>query len=195
VSTYKFDVNDTLGFFCPVSIKCGNVDAKVGDTVLLDTGAGICHITFPMWCNLGLNKVCFDEKEDLLKLMGVDAPEEMTFDKIPFAPLPDSKATEVGNGIRVRTYEFRVDELILGDASKRLNSLVFKNISVRLIDSPRQEFMVGLNVLRYTKIHYQPTPKKAICQLSLDNNGRQLLEHHRSSRGINNLQNNFDYLQ
>jgi hypothetical protein len=78
--------------------------------------------------------------------MNVGSPEEMTFDKMPFPPIPEAMATEVGNGEKVMTYEFRVDKLVLGETDSQSDSLVFNNITVRLIDSPKAEFMVGLNV-------------------------------------------------
>ena len=60
--THKFDVNDTWAFLCPVTLKFGEIDTELDRLVLLDTGAGICHISYPLWCHIGLNKVCFNEK-------------------------------------------------------------------------------------------------------------------------------------
>ena len=191
--THKFDVNDTWAFLCPVALKCGEVNTKLERLVLLDTGAGFCHISFPLWCFIGLNKVCFNEKKESLNLMGVHSPDDMTFDKLPFPPAANK--TELGNGLKIDTYEFRLDELILGtQASGADNRIVLNNITVRIIDSPKYEFIVGLNVLRYLTINYQPSETQSICQITFEDNGRRLLEKHRA-KGINNMQRMFQYLQ
>jgi len=53
-STYKFDANIQGLLRCNATIACGGfTDMRV---VLLDSGAGICHMTYNLWCTLGLKK-------------------------------------------------------------------------------------------------------------------------------------------
>jgi hypothetical protein len=126
--------------------------------------------------------------------MGIAKHTEMTFSKLPFPPLPEKYWTEVGNGAKVATYEFRIDKLTKGVSDSNSDELVFDNITVRLIDSPKSEFVVGMNVLRYIKVAFRPTSIQSICQLTLDENGKSLMEKHRVSKGVNNLQSTFNYL-
>jgi hypothetical protein len=54
---------------------------------------------------------------------------------------------------------------------------------------------VALVAFGYLRINYRPTLASAECQLTLDNNGRQLLEEHRESLNINNMKSTFNYLK
>ena len=73
-STYKFDANIQGILRCDATIFCGTVaDRRM---VLLDSGAGVCHITYALWCLLGMNEVCYNDNPQLLNLMGIKSADE-----------------------------------------------------------------------------------------------------------------------
>jgi len=196
--TYSFDVNTAVnrGFYCQVRLSSGDIDFVLKEEALLDTGATTCHISFPLWCNLGFHELCFSEKRDLLRKIGIFEPDGITFNTLPLK----AHTTRLGNGVTTDTYEFRASELCLGDSdilegkSFLSKPVTLKNITIRIIDSPEYELIIGLNVLRYMTIRYKPSIEKSICHLLLDNNGRQLLENDRTTRNINNMSGMFDYI-
>ena len=165
----KFDVNKARnrGFYCATTINSGGISVLLQKTALLDTGATTCHMSFPLWCGLGFSLVCFRELKTEFGKIGVSSPDKMTFDTLPLKQFE----TILGNGIKTKTYEFRVDELILGDTSISSRPVKLANITIRIMDSPDYEFIIGLNVLRYLTIKYQPSASKSICHLIFDNNG------------------------
>ena len=75
VTTCKFDVREKQMLLCPVTLKCGGTEFK--KDFLLDTGAGICHMTYPLWVTLGLNNICWNDNPKLFKLMKQDSPSDM----------------------------------------------------------------------------------------------------------------------
>jgi len=189
-SFHKFDLNKTWAFFCPVILKCGPTEVELEKQALIDTGAGTCHISFSLWCQLGMNLLCFNEKEELLKSQGIYSVDEMVFDRLPLKP---TSPTEFWDGQKKNAFEFRLDELILGEATSNTNTISLANITVRIINSPRQEFIISMNVLRYLNINYKPSKMISLCHLSFDDNGHQLLEEHRL-RGTNSMTDTFNYL-
>jgi len=190
-SICKFDVNKARnrGFYCATTLKSGGISVVLQKTALLDTGATICHMSFPLWCGLGFNNICFNHNKDEFLKIGINSPDEMIFDKMPLK----SFNTILGNGVKTKTYEFRADELILGDASVPGKPVILTNITIRIMDSPDYEFIIGLNVLRYLSIKYQPSALKSFCQLSIDSNGMKLLDNDRTNLNINNMNSMFDH--
>jgi hypothetical protein len=96
----------------------------------------------------------------------------------------------------VKVFEFRLDSLELGKPSLGFNhSIVFNNITVRLINRKDSDFIVGWNVLKYLKPTYDPSPMNLIYQLELTDNGSRLLQQDRSDKVNNFMQNMFNYQQ
>jgi len=188
VSSHSFDLNQTGILQSPVEFEFSGLHKILGYEIMLDYGAGTCHMTFPLWCDLGLNKICFEKQKRLLALMGVNSLEEMTFSKLP---LRKSKLmTKLGNGFEVPAYEFRLDKLVLG------SKIELPNITVRLIDSKNDDtFVIGLNVLRYLSINYKPFVGQSIFQFAFEESGRELLEHDRVQKRQNNMPTTFFYLE
>jgi len=185
----KFDVNKARnrGFYCTTTLKSGGVSVILQKTALLDTGATTCHMSFPLWCGLGFNNICFDQNKAEFVKIGINSPDDMIFESMPLK----SFDTILGNGLKTKTYEFRVDELMIGDTSGLSKPITLTNITIRVMDSPDYEFIIGLNVLRYLTIKYQPSALKSICNLTLDSNGKKLLDDDRINYDINNMSSMF----
>jgi hypothetical protein len=178
-------------FFCPIRLTCGNVSRRLSDVSLIDTGAGTCHMTYPLWCMLGLDKVCFEERKDLCELLKIQSADDMTFEKLPLVHAPSPSC--LADGSEKSTYLFRLDKLVIEDKSD--NAIVLKNITVRLIDSETAKFIVGMNVLRYLDISYRPTQRESICFLSQSKDGADLMEHHRKTGISNTMNSTFMYIE
>ena len=137
-SSFRIDVNKTGAFLCSVKLKCKEVSAELGALSLLDTGAGICHMTYALWCDIGLNKVYLNERQDLLKYVKSTNADE--FENLLLAPVSDK--TVLGNGLEVTAYEFRLDELVMSSPTHH-GSIRLNNITVRLIYSEKSAFIIG----------------------------------------------------
>ena len=188
-STYKFDANIQGILRCEVTIACGS--ATNSRMVLLDSGAGVCHISYPLWCLMGMNEVCFNDNPRLLNLMGIKSADEMTFNNLPLL----ANTTILGNSFRAKSYEFRLDKLTIGLPTLSSNAITLENITVRVIESNAHEFIVGWNVLKYLRTNYTPSPAQSIYKITLDTNGEALFQQDRANGISNNLQNRFIYLQ
>ena len=68
--THKINVDITGILLLPVKIVCGQVTGFFSHS-LLDTGAGLCHITYPAWRDIGMNELCFNDNQTLMNLMGI----------------------------------------------------------------------------------------------------------------------------
>jgi hypothetical protein len=161
---------------------------------LLDTGAVICHMTYGLWLDMGLDEVCFNELRDTTEFFqhtSFRSPKDMTFEKLPLA----EKVSELGNNFKVKVYEFRLDRLNIGIPQNNSDYIMFENITVRLIDSPQQEFIVGWNVLKYLDIDYKPSINQSVCKLTLTEAGKALLHADRQNKRYNYMNNRFNYLQ
>ena len=108
-SICKFSTTKTNMLLCPIKITCGQSE-HVARFSLLDTGAGMCHMTYHMWIDMGLHKLCWNASPTLCKLMGLHTPEDMSFDRLPLT----ATYSVFGDGSRVKVYEFRLDKLQLG---------------------------------------------------------------------------------
>jgi hypothetical protein len=122
--------------------------------------------------------------------MGIFAPEKITFDSLPLQP----KATILGNYKEVTVYEFKLDELTLGERSIGYPAITLNDISVKIINSDECSFIIGWNVLRYLSVDYAPSEADSCYRLILDDKGKRLLEEHRN-KGVNGRQNTFDYIE
>ena len=187
----KIDVSKTNMLFCPIKLRHGEAEYPVS-LALLDTGAAICHMTYPLWLNMGLHDVCWNNNPQLCKLMGIASPGDITFDNLPLV----SAVSTLGDGSKVKVYEFRLDALELGKASIGFNhTIVVEDITIRLINRKDSDFIVGWNVLKYLKPTYTPAPSNLIYQFELTDTGRQLFEQDRQNKIANHMQSIFNYQQ
>ena len=190
-SICKIDISKTKNLFCPVKLRHENLELAVRSS-LIDSGATICHMTYPLWLRMRLHEACWNSNTQLCKLMGIASPEELTFDNLPLV----STVSILGDGSQVKVFEFRLDELELGKPSLGFNhSIVLENITVRLIDRKDSDFIIGWNVLKYLKPTYDPSPSNLIYQLELTDKGNQLLQQDRHEKVNNHMQSMFNYQQ
>jgi hypothetical protein len=190
--------NDLL--YCPVTVTCGNANLLV-PIALLDSGAAICHMTYRMWLDMGLHKLCWNGNQSAFKNKNIHDVDNVMFDDLPLRP----NASIIGDGTEAKVYDFRIDKLELGMASKEFNSnIILNNITVSLIDGDNPEFTVGWNVIKYLKPLYDPAIpldqsqdppviKPNYYDLELTNSGLMLLEFDRQMGFNNNLKNMFSY--
>ena len=188
-SICKFPTGKTKMLLCPVKLSCGQSE-HIARYSLLDTGAGVCHMTYRMWIDMGLHKICWNTNPALCNLMGIKTPDEMIFDRLPLA----AAYSVLGDGSRVKVYEFRLDKLQLGLPSISFNHcIILDNITVRLINAEDADFIVGWNVLKYLEILYTPSAVDPICRLTLTSDGQQLFSHDRRNKITNFMQSMFVY--
>jgi hypothetical protein len=176
---------------CPIKITCGQSE-HIARYSLLDTGAGMCHMTYRMWIDMGLHKICWNANPTLCKLMGLDTPDDMSFDRLPLT----ATYSVLGDGSQVKVYEFRLDKLQLGLPKLGFNHcIIMDNITVRLINAEDADFIVGWNVLKYLESHYTPSLIDPMCQLTLTSDGQQLFTHDRRNKLSNHMQSMFNFQQ
>ena len=175
---------------CPVKLTYGQAE-HIEPLSLLDTGAGICHMTYPLWLNMGLHKICWDANPDLCKLAGINTPEDMTFDSLPLV----ATSSIMGDGSVVKVYEIKLNKLQLGLQKLGFNHFIeMEDITVRLIGHDHAAFIVGWNVLKYLDIQYTPSLANPICQLTLTDEGQQLFWHDRQNKISNHMQSMFNFI-
>jgi hypothetical protein len=193
VSTCKIDIIKS-GFFCDAELWCGGKNRKT-TSALVDTGAGICHITYGLWVKIGFRDVCFEDLQknaELFKSFGFKAAEDLTFDKLPLI----SKESELGDAQKVRVYEFRLDKLSLGiESIGNPERITLPNVTVRIMDSLKHRFIIGTNVLKYLAVQYNPSIGSAVCSLSLLDDGAKLFEHDRANGVSNCMHDTFSFIQ
>jgi len=190
-SICRIDISKTKTLLCPVQLQHNKTEYPVR-SALLDTGATICHMTYPLWLIMGLNEACWNRNSELCKLMGIASPNDMTFDTLPFI----STVSILGDGSHVKVFEFRLDALELGKPSLGFNhSIKFENITVRLINRKDPDFIVGWNVLKYLQPSYDPSPDKAIYQFELTDKGRRFFIQDRDNKVNNYMHSMFNYQQ
>lgn len=172
---------------CPVKLTCGTSE-HISHLSLLDTGAGICHMTYPLWLNMQLHKICWNNNPQLCKLMGIESFDKMTFDTLPLI----STISVLGDGSLAKVYEIKLDKLQLGLPSLGFNHCIeLDNVTVRLINQDHAAFIVGWNVLKYLDIQYNPSQFN--CQLTLTDAGKQFFREERRNGISNYMQNMFNY--
>lgn len=187
--TYSFDANKTGILRCPIVVKCGAIHERIN--ALLDTGAGICHITYGLWKRWGFNSLLFDSNPSLMNTAGIYSADDIAFDKLPII----KKTSTLGDDKEVDVYEFRLDELMFGMPSASIQTVPFNKITVRIIGSDEPGFIVGWNVLKYLTINYKPSVSSSKCQLTLEQDGIDFMQHDRQNNISNYLQDRFSYLQ
>jgi len=190
-SIFEINIHQQSALYCPVELECGGYIQSFPNA-LLDTGAGMCHITYPLWTLSGFGKLCWDENKKLMQLMKIKSSDDLTFDTLPLT----AKYSELGDNSKAKVYEFKVDKLTLGKISIGFpHNITLNNITVRIIDSDKHGFLVGWNVLKYLAITYNPSISKATYKFALTPDGENYLHQDRIN-GINNhLNHRFTYLQ
>ena len=190
-SICKIDINKTKALLCPIRLQHSNSEYPVPSS-LLDTGATICHMTYPLWLIMGLNNVCWNSNPEICKLMGISSSDDMTFETLPLV----STVSILGDGSHVKVYEFRLDAIELGKPTLGFNHVIkFENITVRLINRKDPDFIVGWNVLKYLQPSYDPSPDNAIYQFELTEKGQRFFIQDRYEKVNNHMQNMFNFKQ
>jgi len=175
---------------CPVKLTYGQAE-HIEPLSLLDTGAGTCHMTYPLWLNMGLHKICWNTNPNLCKLAGINSPNDMSFDSLPLV----ATTSILGDGSVVKVYEIKLDKLQLGLQKLGFNQFIEMNdITVRLIGHDHAAFIVGWNVLKYLEINYTPSLTEPNCQLTLTDVGQRLFTHERKNGISNHMQSMFNYM-
>ena len=187
-SICKIDIQKARFLYGNIKLACS--DKSDERSALFDTGATICHISYGLWLDMGLDELLFNDNPSLMKLLGIRSKDDLAFDNLPMT----AWTTILGNDTRVRTYEFCLDTLTLGVQSLSHQPIHLKNITVRLIDSPELQFIVGWNVLKYLNIDYRASQKEAICKFELTDDGRLWLEDDRKNKIANFMTSRFNYL-
>jgi hypothetical protein len=187
---HEIDINSTGILMLPIKIVNGQASAMFYNS-LLDTGAGLCHITYPAWRNMGMNEVCFNDNPTLMKQMGIYSPDDLTFDNMPLT----RHTTELGNGMEINAYEARLDQIYLGKERLGLPPITIENITIRIIDSDKRAFIVGWNILKYLSVNYNPSLHESQYQLMLTKEGRKKFQYDRENNISNYLKHRFNYIQ
>ncbi|MCL1996454.1 MAG: hypothetical protein FWG63_09635 [Defluviitaleaceae bacterium] len=188
VTICKIDIHKYRFLHGNVKLECA--DKSYEKRSLFDTGATISHMSYGLWQYMGLDELLFNDNPPLMKLLGIKSKDDLAFDSLPMI----ARATILGDDTRVRTYEFCLDTLALGVQSLSYQPIRLKNITVRLIDSPELQFIVGWNVLKYLNIDYKASQKEAICKFELTVDGRLWLEDDRKEKIANFMTSRFNYL-
>ena len=111
MSFYSFDLNKTGILQSPVHMICAGSPVKITKEVMLDYGAGTCHMTFPLWKELGFANIYFEEFKNLFASKSINSLADLTFENLHMRRA--KRDTELGNGMEVPAYIFRLDALIL----------------------------------------------------------------------------------
>ena len=184
----KIDVRKTLALYGNARLKCGNKNYE--RLSLFDTGAIISHMSYGFWLDMGLDEVIFNDNPPLMDLLGIKSKDDLTFDTLPMTAV----ITRLGNDVEIKAYEFCLDVLTLGIQSLSYSPIKLEKITVRLIDSPKWQFLVGWNVLKYLDTFYRASKNEAIYTLNLTAEGRGWLETDRRNRVANYMTSRFSYL-
>ena len=187
-SICKIDIHKYRFLYGNAKLECA--DKTYEKRSLFDTGATISHISYGLWKYMGLDELLFNDNPNLMKLLEIKSKDDLSFNNLPMT----ARASILGDDTRVRTYEFCLDTLTLGIQSLSYQPIQLKNITVRLIDSPELQFIVGWNVLKYLNIDYRANQKEAICKFELTDDGRLWLEDDRKNKIANFMTSRFNYL-
>jgi len=177
---------------------CGNKAMEV-PLALLDTGATMCHMTYPMWLRMKMDEMCWNANPSAFQRIGVNSIADITFENLPLI----AEAVTLGNNKTAKIYDFRIDKLELG---KLPLTILLENITVSLIEADAPGFTIGWNVLKYLKTTYSPIlpidPQNPdldnmrinYYNLELTNEGQMLLMFDRYYDFSNNMQSMFNFL-
>lgn len=183
----------------PVKVTCADKAIDV-PLALLDTGATMCHMTYPMWLRMKLDEICWKANPHAFQCNGISSASDITFENLPLV----ADSVTLGNNTLAQIYDFRIDKLELGESP---HAILLENITVSLIDGDAPGFTVGWNVLKYLKTSYTPALPFDINKASsneivpnyyhieLTDVGKVLLEYDRHLHFSNYMQSMFEYNQ
>jgi len=172
-----------------VTIACGK--SKTTRFSLLDSGAGLCHMSFGLWKLLELDALCFNDNPQLMSQMGIKSKEDLVFEKLPLR----LEASTLGDRTKAAAYLTKIDQLTLGEIKAGSNPIRLNDITVKVINSDKLYFIVGVNVLRYTSVSYSPSPERARMRISLEQAGLDWFEQDRKNGLANSMTSMFNYLE
>ena len=183
-------------FLLNTEFKCGEIIGKI--PALFDTGASMTHITLALWKKSGMAEQFLQRYKDICNLLGFynvedfgkirDLVAERNNEDSFLLPLKEF-STGVGDGTKRRTYQMRMDELIL--YNNKLGSgdpVIVNNIDVRIIESVHESFMIGENVINYLTTQMGPLDDNFEILIDFTENGKRLMEKHRKTKNINAMQ-------
>ena len=166
---------------------------------LLDTGATMCHMTYPMWLRMKLDEMCWKANPSAFQRVGVNSINDITFENLPLI----AEAVTLGNNKTAKIYDFRIDKLELGEPPL---TIMLDNITVSLIEADAPGFTIGWNVLKYFKTTYSPmlpvnsqnpdlnNMRINYYNLELTSEGQMLLMFDRHYGFSNNMKSMFYFL-
>ena len=158
---------------------------------LFDTGAGMCHMTFPLWKQLMQHKRFFDDNKELCKLAGINSADELTFENIP---LYKRKGTTIGDGSSISIFPVRIDSITF--ALNKLGSglpVMLDNITTYVMDHDELHFITGCNVIKYLKLHSEPIGDEFTISVDFTEDGKRLLEKDRQDKKNNYMTHFYNY--
>ena len=174
-----------MGFFYVQTSICINGLESIPSRQLLDTGASYCHITFPMWQAMRLDARFLEENENLCRLMKINNPRDFEFENLPLRKLPPEECTILGNGTVVTTYQIRIDKVIIDNNNSPVE---INNITTKMINGSRPQFIIGENVIKYLDITSKPVNGKFTLSIDFTKEGKSLMDKHRVEQNLNNMQ-------
>ena len=158
---------------------------------LIDTGAGICHMTFPLWKKLGQHSLFFEENKNLCNLVGIKTEEDITFDNIP---LTKRRGTTIGDGSSIFVFPVRIDSIVFKKNKVESGLPVeLKDITVNVMNHNETHFISGCNVVKYLDMHSRPIGNNFTITLNLTSDGNILLEKDRIEKNNNYMTHFYNY--
>ena len=180
-------------FNISTTIKCGTVSETID--ALFDTGASMTHMTSTLWIQSGIAEQFLHEHKNLCNLLGFYTVDDFVSVRDKEAEkkgedsflLPMKKfSTGVGDGTKRKTYQMRLDEIILHKNSLGSGTpIILKNIDVRIIESTSISLMIGENVINYLTTQMGPIEDDFHIMIDFTEHGRYLMDKHRKTKNIN----------
>lgn len=161
------------------------------DPYLLDTGAGVCHITFPLWKKLNQHNRFFELNKELCKLVGILNPEDLMFKNIPITKRKD---TVIGDGSNIKVFDTKIDSITF--QKNKLGQgipVTVKDITAKVLDHTEEHFIVGCNVIKYLKLATEPKGDNFTISIDFTSDGKNLLDEDRKNKKANFMTNFYNY--
>ena len=182
VYSEKRTVTESSGlFYLQTKIVMQNESSHL--PCLFDTGAGMCHMTFPFWVKLKQHVRFFDENKRLCELVKIISADELTFDNIP---IYKKRGTTIGDGSSILVFPVKIDSISF--VLNKLGSgvpVTLNNITVNVMDHLESHFITGCNVIKYLKLHSEPIGDEFTISVDFTEDGRRLLEKDRIDKKNN----------
>ena len=158
---------------------------------LLDTGAGMCHMTYPLWEDMKQHMRFFDENKKLCELAGIKFANDLTFENIP---IYKKKGTTLGDGSTVLVFQTKIDAITFQkNKLGRGLPVTLNNITVNVMDHFESHFIIGCNVIKYLKLHSEPIGDEFTISIDFTDNGKRLLEKDRTEKKNNYMTHFYNF--